>query len=155
GLSPVVATASALVKLTTAPLLALEAWHAWRCGAMRRPNYAVAWRAAIAAGAMIALPFVKDVHAFDAARGMRHWQQLTTSAMLLVDGGRAAGISVCRALGSGLIAAVCVALVACHLYRDARRRTPTSFDTLVLATLFSVTITLLGHVWPWFLVCII
>lgn len=134
--------AATLTKFVTAPLILIDAWHAWRNRTITA-RYVLTWAVSLAAGVGVCYSLMKQPAAFDAVASMRSWEFLTPAAVLetLGVGGRWAAAAV------GIACAALVFVTACNHAKspDAER-----FVSLLLAAWIAIMFTSIGHVWPWF-----
>ena len=141
---------SSLIKYISAPLLALDflGQRILHRNTLRRYLLSLLPSILIAVG--LFLLFARDPSFLHAADQMRSWTFWTPSTALL-ELGDELGFRVAGRLVNLAVLLGCLGLLGFYLVRFLRSRSIQRFFSLVLAVVITVLFTVVGHVWPWFM----
>jgi hypothetical protein len=141
---------SIVIKYVSAPLLALDVIAQRVLHRVTLRRYLTALVPSVIMAASLFLLFAHDRHFLNAADQMRSWTFWTPSTALL-ELSEELGFQVPGRWVNFGVALGCVVLVAFYLKRFIQARTIQRFFGLVLAAVLTVLFTVVGHVWPWFM----
>jgi hypothetical protein len=141
--------ASALIKYITAPLLAADLLAKRVLGRVTWRQYLMSMIPALVLGAAIFVPFVHDKEFLFSTENMRHWT-FWTPGTALMELSTETGIWLPPRMITFFILAGCTALMVFYLFQFIRTKSFQVFLSLILAAIVTVLFTVVGHVWPWF-----
>lgn len=139
-----------LVKYVTAPLIAADLLAQRVLGRVSWRRYAVSFIPAIAIAALALLPFARDTHFIDPAQQMQSWVFWTPSAAL-VELSRELGFRLPLRIANAIVMLACAALIVYAVVRFFRGPSLPLLLAIILAFQLTVLFSIIGHVWPWFL----
>jgi hypothetical protein len=140
---------SFLIKYISAPLLALDVVGQRFLHRVTLRRYLISFIPSALVAAGLFLLFARDPSFLHAAAQMRNWTFWTPSTALL-ELGDELGFKVAGRLVNLAVLLGCLGLIGFYLVRFLRTRNIQRFFSLVLAVVLTVLFTVVGHVWPWF-----
>lgn len=153
-LSPLVLTASALIKYVTLPLIALEVIHAcWSRRMLTPPRYLAMLLLSVLFAVIAFAPFWRDLNFFNSVSEMQDWVWFTPAHAIQAVG-KWLGIPGFGLLSKFVLPAFLV-IVFTYIIRYLFSPEFPKLADLTLAVLCAILFTLVGHVWPWFIIWIL
>jgi hypothetical protein len=141
---------SILIKYVSAPLLAVDLLAQRVLNGVSWRRYLFALIPSLLFSLGLLLLFARDRNFLTSADQMRDWTFWTPSTALL-ELGEEMGFRVPGRVVNLAVQLSCVALIVFYLIRFLRARSIQRLFGLVLAILVTVLFTVVGHVWPWFM----
>jgi hypothetical protein len=152
SLSPAPLVAAVLLKYVAAPLGLLDLIAAIR----RRPNQLVLNVAVAAVSitfmALVFAPFYSGPRMLEAMATMRNWNFFSPADALVVALRFLTGASIPARLVAWAVMALGLLIAARAAWRFYKSPTPSELCLASLVFLWVVAFTVVGHVWPWFLI---
>lgn len=142
---------SFLIKYISAPLLALDLIGQRILHRVTWRHYLMTLLPSVLVATGLVLLFARDQSFLHAADQMRSWTFWTPSTALL-ELGAELGFQVPSRLVNLAVLLGCLGLLAFYLVRFLRTKSLQRFFGLVLAVVITVLFTVVGHVWPWFVI---